>query len=251
MWDLLSKRAEECGKLRDLLEESAAARPVAVTVEQLIQGLPAAERAHIAACENCLEAAEDILATRKIFKDVTSDAGTERPWFATRVMAAIAARERELTEAASTWLAVPKFASRLAMASGPCCSLRPPGCMNGRSATPNQQAVTLAAQESLFEAPPPMNQDDVLVPARRTIDERNVGDLEGRSLGGRGIPSGCGAGRSAGLLVRASPECGCQYAAARAGQTGTTGRALDPGVEFDQRTESTGGRDPFGARTPK
>lgn len=166
MWDLLSKRAEECGKLRDLLEESAAARPVAVTVEQLIQGLPAAERAHIAACENCLEAAEDILATRKIFKDVTSDAGTERPWFATRVMAAIAARERELTEAASTWLAVPKFASRLAMASGALLLVATTWLYERPLSTPNQQAVTLAAQESLFEAPPPLNQDDVLVPAQ-------------------------------------------------------------------------------------
>jgi len=32
--------------------------------------------------------------------------------------------------------------------------------------TPSQQASILAAQESLFEAPPPVNQDDVLVPAQ-------------------------------------------------------------------------------------
>ena len=166
MWNLLSKRAEGCGKLRDLLEESAAARPVAVTVEQLIQDLRAAERAHIAACENCLEAAEDILATRKIFKGVTSDAGAERPWFAGRVMAAIAARERELTEAASTWLAVPKFASRLAMASGALLLVATTWLYERPLSTPNQQAATLAAQESLFEAPPSMNQDDVLVPAQ-------------------------------------------------------------------------------------
>jgi hypothetical protein len=29
--------------------------------------------------------------------------------------------------------------------------------------TSNQQATNLAAQESLFEAPPPVNQDDVLL----------------------------------------------------------------------------------------
>jgi hypothetical protein len=164
MWNLLSKRAEECGKLRDLLEESTAARPAAETVEQLIQDLSAAERAHIAACENCLEAAEDILATRKIFKGVASDGGTGRPWFASRVMAAIAARERELTEAA--WLAVPKFASRLAMASGALLLVATTWLYERPLSTPNQQAATLAAQESLFEAPPSMNQDDVLVPAQ-------------------------------------------------------------------------------------
>jgi hypothetical protein len=169
MWNLLSKRAEECAKLRDLLEESAAARPAAVTVEQLILDLPAAERAHIAACENCLEAAEDILATRKIFKGVTSDAGTGRPWFATRVMGAIAARERELTEAASTWLAVPKFASRLAMASGALLLVATTWLYERPLSTPSQQAATLAAQESLFETPPSMNQDDVLVP----VQEKN------------------------------------------------------------------------------
>jgi len=166
MWNLLSKRAEECGKLRDLLEVSATARPEALSVEQLCQDWSAVERAHIAACENCLEAAEDILATRKIFKGVTSDAGTERPWFATRVMAAIAARERELTEAASTWLAVPKFASRLAMASGALLLVATTWLYERPLSTPNQQAATLAAQESLFEAPPSMNQDDVLVPAQ-------------------------------------------------------------------------------------
>ncbi len=166
MWNLLSKRDVECGKLRDLLEESAAVRLEAVTVDQLIQDLPATERGHVAACESCLEAARDILATREIFKGVTSDAGTERPWFATRVMAAIGARERELTEAASTWLAVPKFASRLAMASGAVLLVATTWLYERPFTTPNQQAATLAAQESLFEWPAPMNQDDVLVPVQ-------------------------------------------------------------------------------------
>ena len=166
MWNLLSKRAEECEKLRDLLEESAASRPEAVTVEQLSQEWPAAGRAHIAACESCQEAAADFLATREIFKGVPSEAATERPWFATRVMAAIAARERDLTEAASTWLAVPKFASRLAMASGVLLLVATTWLYERPLSTPSQQAAALAAQESLFESPTPMNQDDVLVPVK-------------------------------------------------------------------------------------
>ena len=165
MWKLL-KKGKECGKLRNLLEESATARPDAISVEQLCQDCSAAERAHIAACENCLEAAEDILATREIFKGIASDAGKVRPWFATRVMAAIAARERELTEAASTWLAVPKFASRLAMASGALLLVATTWLYERPLSTPGQQAAALAAQESLFEASPPMSQDDVLVPVQ-------------------------------------------------------------------------------------
>jgi hypothetical protein len=159
----LLKNDKECGKLRDLLEESATARPDAISVEQLSQDWSAAERAHIAACENCLEAAKDLLATREIFKGVTSDAVTERPWFAARVMAAIAARERELTEAASTWLAVPKFASRLALASCALLLVASTWLYERPQPAANQQAANLAAQESLFETSPPMNQDDVFV----------------------------------------------------------------------------------------
>ncbi len=81
-------------------------------------------------------------------------------------MAAIGARERELTEAASTWLAVPKFASRLAMASGAVLLIATTWLYERPLTTPNQQAATLAAQESLFEWPAPMNQDDVLVPVQ-------------------------------------------------------------------------------------
>ena len=154
---------KECGKLRDLLDESATARPDAISVEQLSQDWSAAERAHIATCENCLEAAKDLLATREIFKGVTSDAVTERPWFAARVMAAIAARERELTEAASTWLAVPKFASRLALASCALLLVASTWLYERPQPAANQQAANLAAQESLFETSPPMNQDDVFV----------------------------------------------------------------------------------------
>jgi hypothetical protein len=78
-------------------------------------------------------------------------------------MAAIAARERELSEVASTWLAVPKFASRLAMASAALLLVASTWLYERPLSAPNQHASTLAAQESLFEAPPPVNQDDVLI----------------------------------------------------------------------------------------
>jgi hypothetical protein len=163
MWNLLKKSDTECGKLLDLLEESAAARPDATRFEEFIEGWPAAQRAHIAACASCQEAAQHLLATRKIFKGVASYAEMERPWFATRVMAAIAARERELTEAASTWLAVPKFASRLAIASGALLLVASTWLYERPVQSTSQHDNTLAAQESIFEAPPPVNQDDVLL----------------------------------------------------------------------------------------
>ena len=166
MWNLLKKNNDECAKLRDLLEDSAAARPEAARIEELTEGWSAAQRHHVATCEGCQTAAQDILTTREIFKGVSSSAGQSRPWFSTRVMAAIAARERELAEAASTWLAVPKFASRLALASAALLLLTSTWLYERPLRVPNQQAASLAAQESLFETPPPVNLDDVLVPAQ-------------------------------------------------------------------------------------
>jgi hypothetical protein len=163
MWNLLKKNDEECRKLRDLLEESAAALPKATSAEELSAAWPAAQREHMAACRNCQEAAQDLLASREIFKGVGSATELAKPWFATRVMAAIAARERELAEAASTWLAVPKFASRLAMASGALLLLTSTWLYERHSTAPAKQPAA-ASQEYLFETPqPPMNQDDVLI----------------------------------------------------------------------------------------
>jgi hypothetical protein len=163
MWNLLKKNDEECRKLQDLLEESAAALPEATSAEELSAAWPAVQRSHLAACGGCREAAQDLLATREIFKGVGSATEMAKPWFATRVMAAIAAGERELAEAASTWLAVPKFASRLALASGALLLVASTWLYERTLPAANQQASTLAAQESLFEAPPATNQDDVLV----------------------------------------------------------------------------------------
>jgi hypothetical protein len=163
MWSLLKKTDEECGKLRDVLEDSAAIGPEAAGVEALSEGLSPEERAHLEACEKCREAARDLLATREIFKGVGSVTETPGPWFATRVMAVIAARERELAESASTWMAVPKFASRLAMASGALLLLSSTWLYERSSQSPVKQPAAVGSQEYLFEVPQPMNQDDVLI----------------------------------------------------------------------------------------
>jgi hypothetical protein len=164
MWNLLKKNDDECRKLQNLLEDSAAVRPDAASVEALSDRLSPAERTHFASCKKCREAAQDLLATREIFKGVGSAAELASPWFATRVMAGIATRERELTEAASAWLAVPKFASRLAMASGALLLLTSTWLYERPSTAPAKQPAAPASQEYLFEAPqPPMNQDDVLI----------------------------------------------------------------------------------------
>jgi hypothetical protein len=164
MWNLLKKSGKECEEFRDLLEDPAAVRPDTQTVEELSMAWLPAQRVHMAGCSKCQEAAQDFLATRKIFAGVASSTETERPWFATRVMAAIAARERELSDVARTWMAVPKFASRLAMAAGALLLVASTWILERPSAVPAKQPIAASGQEYLFEPPPPpMNQDDVLI----------------------------------------------------------------------------------------
>jgi hypothetical protein len=166
MWDLLKKNNKGCSKILDLLEETASIHPAAKSIEELGVNMSATERSHVGSCLRCREAAQDILATREIFKRIGPAAEMARQGFPVRVMAAIAARERELSEVASTWLAVPRFASRLAVVSAGLLLVASTWVYEKPLPAQSQQGSSLAAQESLFEAPPPANQDDVLVPVQ-------------------------------------------------------------------------------------
>ncbi len=164
MWNLLKKSDEECGELQDLLEESAAACAKAVRVEELSGDWPPAQRKHLADCGSCREAAQDFFAAREIFKGVASQAEEARPWFATRVMEAIRAQERELALPASLWSAFPRFASRLAWAAAVVLLAGSAWLYERPVTAPNKAPAAASAQEYLFEAPAPaMNQDDVLI----------------------------------------------------------------------------------------
>lgn len=164
MWNLLNKNDEECRKLQDLLEDTAAAPPDALSVKELSEAWPAAQRDHIAACESCQEAAHDLLATREIFKGVISRAGQAGPWFAAGVMGAIRAREQELALPTSLWGAVPRYASRLAWVAAIILLAGSTWLYKRPVAAPNKQPAAVSSQEYLFDAPPQaMNQDDVLI----------------------------------------------------------------------------------------
>ncbi len=164
MWSLLKKSDEECRRLQDLLEESAAAAPEAMSVEQLSEAWPAAQRTHIAACESCQKAAQDLLAAREIFRGVDSRAGVVGPWFAAGVMGAIRARERELALPANLWGAVPLYASRLAWVSAIVLLAGSTWLYKKPVTPPSQPSAASSSAEYLFEAPSqPISQDDVLI----------------------------------------------------------------------------------------
>ena len=165
MWNLLSKSKKECERFRDGLETSAGAATGLESVEGLLAMLPVAQGGHAAGCADCRTAADEFLRIRVFLRQAsTKPQGLENPWFAGRVMAAIAAREAELEGPAGTWIALPRLASRLALAACAVLLVGSTWLYQRPSKTPGNQSMASAAPEYLFEAPAvPATQDDVLV----------------------------------------------------------------------------------------
>ena len=163
MRNLLNRHEDECGRLRGFLEDAAAERPEATGVKDFLELLPPEVRPHFEVCRDCQLAAEDLLTVRKILKTSPPAAAEAGPWFAGRVMAAIAAREKELEEAARIWLVLPRFASRLALVSAGLLLISSAWLYERPSFSKKAQSDS-ANSEYLFEPPqPPVSQDDVLV----------------------------------------------------------------------------------------
>ena len=159
MWEML-KRNEDCRKFRDALEEAAAKLQDTVSVETLIANLSDEQREHAAACADCPEAANDLVRVKALFNGADSFAAEERPWFATRVMAAIASRERELVQRVSAWTEFPRFASRLTWVAA---ILLLAGTTWFYESVVRAPSYTPSGQESLFEVPQQTTPDDVLI----------------------------------------------------------------------------------------
>src|SRR5260370_21807166 len=84
-------------------------------------------------------------------------------------------------------------------------------------------------------------------PRRRTTHERNVGNSEGRGVGGRRVPSGYGAGRNARLFLCAPSCVRGKHAIAGASEARAAGGATDTVAGLDERSESTSGHNPVAA----
>ena len=163
MWNLLKKSGQECRRVQDCLEEAAAQRSNGGTVEELIEGLPLPARKHVDGCEACREAMLDLVGAKELFKGVASFKDEARPWFAARVMAAIASRQNELANALNPWTEFPRFASRLALVAAVVLVAGTTWYYENGVRVPSYQINGEATQESIFEAPPPSAPDDVLV----------------------------------------------------------------------------------------
>src|SRR5260370_42321195 len=156
MWDLLRirKKLDECGRRRDALESAADA-----------PALSRAQQEHLAACPQCQLVADDIVMSRALLREVPARAAKPVPWFAPRVMAAIAARESELRRSLEAWAAVPRLAARLTWISALALLLASTWLYQLPKSTPKPNGQ--ASVDTLFDIQPSAAQDDLLLAQER------------------------------------------------------------------------------------
>lgn len=159
MISLFRRYKRECNNFRDALNEVAGA----ATIQELLAGASPQQRAHAAACEDCRKASEELLATRLLLSALAPQMDVPRPWFAARVMSAIAARGTASIRLATAWTVVPKLASRLAWVSAVAILVAGTWLYRKPVSSSPSQTGTEASVESIFETAPPPHQDDVFL----------------------------------------------------------------------------------------
>jgi len=163
MKSFLNKRSRECREFQSQIEDAAGAAPNAKELSELFASASSALKEHANACADCRAAAENIIEARALLAEVPSHAAMARPWFAPRVMAAIAARKAELSRAADTWTFLPKLAARLTWASAVALLLASTWLYQKPVSTSARPVLTDITGEPVVDTVTPANNDEVLV----------------------------------------------------------------------------------------
>jgi hypothetical protein len=163
MMNFMNRRRAECRGFQTQLEDTAGAAPSANELAELLASAPIALKEHAAACADCRAAAENILAARALLAELPSYATMAGPWFAPRVMAAIAARKAELSRAADTWTFLPKLAARLTWASAVALLLASGWLYQKPVSTSAKPVATDITGEPVADTATPATNDEVLV----------------------------------------------------------------------------------------
>ena len=160
----LNKRGTACRDFQMQVEEAASAALTARELPELLATMSGPLKKHLAECGGCRAAANNILEARALLAELPSHAAVAGPWFAPRVMAAIAARRAELGRAADTWTFLPKLAARLTWASAIALLLASGWLYQAPAFTSTKPAVvTDITGEPLVYSATPADNDEVLV----------------------------------------------------------------------------------------
>jgi hypothetical protein len=170
MWSS-KKENSLCSAVRDALENTAQAAPSDATplgadAQSDSPSLSPELQDHLASCSDCQAASDERSMSRFLFSGVARTSAPDA-WFASRVMAAIAAREFELRQSLETWAVLPRLAARLTWVSALALLLMgtwvfesPKFARNSDRAPASQSGASQSGSESLFESPQSQVSDD-------------------------------------------------------------------------------------------
>jgi predicted anti-sigma-YlaC factor YlaD len=111
MGNLFNRGEANCRRFLDALEELPLSGGTRKSAEEWRAELPQADEVHLGRCEACRTALEEFAETRNALTGMAVQ--EPGPWFTTRVMAAINAREKE----DGVWISVRRLAPRLVAVS--------------------------------------------------------------------------------------------------------------------------------------
>jgi predicted anti-sigma-YlaC factor YlaD len=111
MGNLVNRDEQNCRSFLDALEELPLNGGARKNAEEWLVELPEAQEEHAGGCEVCRAALEEFAETRNALAGIAVQ--EPGPWFATKVMAAINAQEREEEARDGVWISVRRLAPRL------------------------------------------------------------------------------------------------------------------------------------------
>lgn len=115
MGNLFNRENKDCRSFQNAMDELPVKGNARMSAQECLEELPAGEAKHAGECEACRTALEEFAETRNALAGmVLPEAG---PWFTSRVMAAIAAKQREDEVQDRVWIGVRKLAPRLVAVS--------------------------------------------------------------------------------------------------------------------------------------
>jgi len=159
----LEMKNSECRRFLEELEGVAAGGSGEVNPETMLAPMSSVARGHAEVCAGCSGAVKDMGETRLALRPMSTPVAEVGPWFATRVMAAIRARENEVEERSNgVWLGVRRLAPRLVALCAVVLLVGTTWAYQVRQEDLARRA-TLGSAESVFESMPAPLNDDVLV----------------------------------------------------------------------------------------
>jgi hypothetical protein len=158
MFELRKTKNEDCEQFLEELELLPAEK---ITASEYLRRMSLEARKHAQLCAGCDEAVREVVEARWALQPlILATRGQEEPtgpWFVSRVMAVIAAKEREVEEHNSVWINVRRLAPRLVAISALLLML---GGTWALQLSQSDRSVSMRpAAEGLFEAFPAYNDD--------------------------------------------------------------------------------------------